>query len=134
MINDFIYVEGLSYWARLHIPDITFEPYYQISLKLSKKLVKDFKKLGFKINKDSQILIKKKALIHTKPPLVFNENEKQLESVPLIGNGSQVVVRAKEWEIVNQFGTFKGLYLDAVMIKSLIPIESKERFWRITNE
>ncbi len=48
------------------------------------QVIKDFKKFGFKVNKNSQIVIKKKALIHTKPPLVFDENEKQLESVPLI--------------------------------------------------
>ena len=127
--DDFIYIEGLSYWASLCIPNITFDPCYQISLKISKKLAKDFKKLGFRVDKKSQILIKKKALIHTKPPLVFDENEKQLESVPLLGNGTKVVVRATEWEIVNPFGTFKGLYLDAVMIKSLLSFESKEKFW-----
>ena len=127
--GDPVFLNGKAYWSSISKPNVQFDPCYSLLLEMSEKKLKKFEELGYRI-KDSKILIRKRAFsTETKPPLVFDKNGNELGGVPLLGNGSEVSVRAIPCEAKNKFGLFKSLILDAVMIKKLVRIKTKNKFY-----
>ena len=59
-------------------------------------------------------------------PKLFDSNGEPTED--MVGNGSTVLVKYREWEVENQFGHFTGLDLVRVKVLNLVEFVSSSEF------
>ena len=119
-------VKGKSMWSFITTPSTKFPPpTYQITLLIDDETADDFSKQGFKVKDtdDGKALFikrwatRKDGTPNPVPKLIDADKE------PLnvaIGNGSDVVVQYRTWEVTNEYGFHKGLELQAVQVLNLI--------------
>lgn len=139
--------KGTAYWASITVPNTTFEPVYQLELVLDDATADEFEARGFPtingtaVKRDGSmktsahydgraVLIKRKVnrkdgTPNFKPKL-YDSNGELTED--MVGNGSTVLVKYREWEVENQFGHFKGLDLVRVKVLNLVEFVSSSEF------
>lgn len=139
--------KGTAYWASITVPNTTFEPVYQLELVLDDATADEFEARGFStingtaVKRDGSmktsdhydgraVLIKRKVnrkdgTPNFKPKL-FDSNGEPTED--MVGNGSTVLVKYREWEVENQFGHFTGLDLIRVKVLDLVEYISSSEF------
>ena len=140
-------VEGIAYWANITVPSTTFEPTYQVEVVVDDAVADAFEADGFPtINGTSKrqdgslktsdhyegraVMIKRRVsrkdgTPNFKPKL-FDSNGEPTED--MVGNGSTVLVKYREWEVENQFGHFTGLDLVRVKVLNLVEFVSSSEF------
>lgn len=119
-------VEGKAYWASVTTPNTKFEPVYSVNLVVDEDVAKEFSTKGFAVKQMQEgpsIVIKRKVTDKkgSKNPLpkLLDLNGQPLDI--LVGNGSDVKVQYREWEVTNSYGNFKGLDLQGVKVMNLVP-------------
>jgi hypothetical protein len=117
-------LNGKAYWAAITVPNTKYEPVYSIDLALSDEDADMLEAEGYNVKtKDygRTIAIKRKVRNakgeeRPKPKLMdaaknpFNEQ---------VGNGSEVRVQYRPWEMPRQGTVIKGLDLQAVQVLKL---------------
>lgn len=119
-------IEGTAYWASVTSPNTKFEPVYTINLVVDDDVAKQFAGKGHKVKQleaGPSIVIKRKAQDKNGKkkavPKLVDDKKEPIDT--LVGNGSRVRVQYHEWETTNNYGTFKGLDLQAVQVLELVP-------------
>ena len=139
--------KGTAYWASITVPNTTFEPVYQLELVLDDATADEFEARGFPtingtaVKRDGSmktsahydgraVLIKRKVNrkdgTHNLKPILYDSNGELTED--MVGNGSTVLVKYREWEVENQFGHFTGLDLVRVKVLNLVEFVSSSEF------
>ena len=112
-------------WASLTVGNSTDEPVYTVNVLVDEDTASDFKSRGFNVKETESgpsLIVKRKVngpngLIRPAPNL-FDGAKNEIDVS--IGNGSTCNIQYKEWEVVRQGKTFKGLDLQAVQVIDLI--------------
>ena len=112
-------------WASITVPNTTYEPVYSVNVIVDDKTAKDFKDRGFNIKQMDEgpaVVVKRKVNgpngITRPAPTLFDKSKNEIDVS--VGNGSIGNVQYKEWEVVRQGQTDKGLDLQAVQILDLV--------------
>lgn len=112
-------------WASITVPNTTYEPVYSVNVIVDDKTAKDFKDRGFNIKQMDEgpaVVVKRKVNgpngITRPAPKLFDKSKNEIDVS--VGNGSIGNVQYKEWEVVRQGQTYKGLDLQAVQILDLV--------------
>ena len=112
-------------WASITVPNTTYEPVYSVNVIVDDETAKDFKDRGFNIKQMDEgpaVVVKRKVNgpngITRPAPKLFDSKKNEIDVS--VGNGSIGNVQYKEWEVVRQGQTYKGLDLQAVQILDLV--------------
>lgn len=115
-------LEGKAYWAAITVPNTRYEPAWQVDLVVSDEVADDFESRGFKVkDKDYGRCLTIKRKVNRKDgtqrptPKLMDAKKNVIDEA--IGNGSDVLVQCREWEM----GEYQGLELQAVQIVNLVP-------------
>ena len=118
-------LQGPLYWASITNPNTTYEPVYSVNVILDEETATDFKQRGFRIKEMDEgpaIVIKRKVGgpngMTRAAPKLFDKSKNEVDVS--VGNGTIGKVQYKEWEVVRQGETFRGLDLQAVQILDLV--------------
>lgn len=125
--TQYLYLSGKAMWARLYRPDEKYQN-YSILVELDDKSLEAFKKTGLnmKLRDNNGVSFKrpvskviKGELVTFSAPKVVNSESQEIHDN--IGNGSDVIVKICVYNTVKG----PGHRLDAVMVKNLIPYETR---------
>jgi len=112
-------------WASITVPNTTYEPVYSVNVIVDDATAADFKDRGFNIKEMDEgpaVVVKRKVSgpngITRPAPKLFDSKKNEIDVS--VGNGSIGNVQYKEWEVVRQGKTYKGLDLQAVQILDLV--------------
>ena len=118
-------LQGALYWASITNPNTTYEPVYSVNVIVDEDTATDFKKRGFRIkdmDEGPALVIKRKVSGHNgmtrAAPKLFDKSKNEVDVS--VGNGTIGKVQYKEWEVVRQGETYRGLDLQAVQILDLV--------------
>ena len=119
-------INGKAMWSFITTPSTKFPPpTYQITILIDDETADDFSKQGFNVkdtNDGKALYIKRWATrkdgTPNPVPKLIDANKEPLNVA--IGNGSDVVVQYRPWEVTNEYGFHKGLELQAVQVLNLI--------------
>ena len=112
-------------WASITVPNTTYEPVYSVNVLVDDATAKAFESRGFNVKQTDSgptLVVKRKVNGPnglTRPaPKLFDKSKNEIDVS--IGNGSTCNIQYKEWEVVRQGKTYKGLDLQAVQVIDLI--------------
>jgi len=98
---------------------------YTVNVLVDNATADDFKGRGFKVKETDNghaLIVKRKVNGPnglTRPaPKLFDKSKNEIDVS--VGNGSTCNIQYKEWEVVRQGKTFKGLDLQAVQVIDLV--------------
>ena len=118
-------LQGALYWASITNPNTTYEPVYSVNVVVDDATAADFKKRGFRIkdmDEGPAIVVKRRVAgpngMTRSAPKLFDKSKNEVDVS--VGNGTIGKVQYKEWEVVRQGETFRGLDLQAVQILDLV--------------
>jgi hypothetical protein len=118
-------LQGALYWASITNPNTTYEPVYSVNVIVDEDTATDFKKRGFRIkdmDEGPALVIKRKVSgpngMTRAAPKLFDKSKNEVDVS--VGNGTIGKVQYKEWEVVRQGETYRGLDLQAVQILDLV--------------
>ena len=118
-------LQGALYWASITNPNTTYEPVYSVNVVVDDATAADFEKRGFRIkqmDEGSALVVKRKFSgpngVTRAAPKLFDKSKNEVDVS--VGNGTIGKVQYKEWEVVRQGETYRGLDLQAVQILDLV--------------
>jgi|TARA_R110000796_G_scaffold106921_1_gene217529 hypothetical protein len=118
-------LQGALYWASITNPNTTYEPVYSVNVVVDDATAADFEKRGFRIkqmDEGSALVVKRKVSgpngMTRAAPKLFDKSKNEVDVS--VGNGTIGKVQYKEWEVVRQGETYRGLDLQAVQILDLV--------------
>jgi len=118
-------LQGPLYWASITNPNTTYEPVYSVNVIVDEDTATDFKQRGFRIkdmDEGPALVIKRRVSgkngITRAAPKLFDKSKNEVDVS--VGNGAIGKVQYKEWVVVRQGETFRGLDLQAVQILDLV--------------
>ena len=118
-------LQGALYWASITNPNTTYEPVYSVNVVGDDATAADFEKRGFRIkqmDEGSALVVKRKVSgpngMTRAAPKLFDKSKNEVDVS--VGNGTIGKVQYKEWEVVRQGETYRGLDLQAVQILDLV--------------
>jgi hypothetical protein len=118
-------LQGALYWASITNPNTTYEPVYSVNVIVDDATAADFEKRGFRIkqmDEGSALVVKRKVSgpngMTRAAPKLFDKSKNEVDVS--VGNGTIGKVQYKEWEVVRQGETYRGLDLQAVQILDLV--------------
>ena len=118
-------LQGPLYWASITNPNTTYEPVYSVNVIVDDATAADFEKRGFRIkqmDEGAALVVKRKVSgpngMTRAAPKLFDKSKNEVDVS--VGNGTIGKVQYKEWEVVRQGETYRGLDLQAVQILDLV--------------
>ena len=112
-------------WASITVPNTTYEPVYSVNVLVDDDTAKAFESRGFNVKQTDSgptLVVKRKVNGPnglTRPaPKLFDGAKNEIDVS--VGNGSTWNIQYKEWEVVRQGKTYKGLDLQAVQVLDLV--------------
>jgi hypothetical protein len=123
-------IKGKSMWSFITTPNTNFDPpKYEITVVLSDEDADALTKEGYNVReKDEGRVINIKRFLTNKStgqpnavPRLVDSDKNPLDVK--VGNGSEVTVQGRPWEVTNQFGHHKGFDLQAVQVDNLVEYE-----------
>jgi|TARA_R110000824_G_scaffold155103_1_gene327347 hypothetical protein len=123
-------IKGKSMWAFVTQPNTNFKPAkYEITVVLSDEDADALQRDGYNVRdkEEGRVINIKRWLVNKNTgqpnavPRLVDSDKNELDI--RVGNGSDVTVQGRPWEVTNEFGHHKGFDLQAVQVDKLIPYE-----------